>query len=417
VITEFAVPTAGSEPYGFTVGPDGALWFTERMAKKIGRITTAGEVTELPTLGPGFGIVAGPDGNLWFTEPDSAKISSLSTTGVVTELVLPTANAGPQGIVVGPDGGLWFAEGYVGKIGHATFACTVSGTTICLDDHAGDRRWQLTASFSTADGGGHSGNGQAIPLASLGVSRGGLFWFFGADNPEMLVKLLDGCTLNQEFWVFAAATTNAGFTLTVSDTLTGRVKAYSNPDGTAARPVQDTSAFACTAGDSAPRSEAGVAAASSPGDKAASPAFAAIAAGVPMLEPAAPGAPAPTSANQAACSPRSTAVCIDGRFLLEVRYRAGHGNAGSGQAIPLQSLGVAQGGLFWFFSADNPEMLIKVLNGCGVNQRYWIFYAAGTNVGFTVTVTDTQTGAQKTYINTLGNAAPPVQDTSALPCP
>jgi virginiamycin B lyase len=428
VITEFAVPTANSEPYGITVGPDGALWFTERMAKKIGRITTAGVVTELPTIGMGFGIVTGPDGNLWFTEPDSAKISSISTAGSVAEVALPTANAGPQGIVVGPDGGLWFAEGYVGQIGHATFACTPGDTTLCLDDQPGDRRWQLTLAFNTADGGGHAGNGHAIPLAGLGVSRGGLFWFFSADNPEMLVKLLDGCTLNQEFWVFAAATTNAGFTLTVVDTRTGRVKAYTNPDGTAAPPVQDTSAFACIAGDAPPRSEA--AGGQAPAPEPASPAFAAAAAasprvetapaGIPGFEPAAAGAsePASTSATPStACSSSSTAVCIDGRFVLEVKYRAGQGRSGPGQAIPLQNLGVAQGGLFWFFSADNPEMLIKVLNGCGVNQRFWIFYAAGTNVGFTVTVTDTQTGRQKTYVNAFGTAAPPVQDTSALPCP
>jgi virginiamycin B lyase len=433
-ITEFAVPTAGSEPYGITVGPDGALWFTERMAKKIGRITTAGEVTELPTLGPGFGIVAGPDGNLWFTEPDSAKISSLSTAGAVAEVALPTANAGPQGIAVGPDGGLWFAEGYVAKIGHATFLCTPSDTTLCLDDQTGDRRWQLSIAFATADGGGHAGNGHALPLAGLGVSRGGLFWFFGGDNPEMLVKLLDGCTLNQEFWIFAAATTNAGFTLTVSDTRTGRVKAYSNPDGTAARPVQDTAAFACVAGDAAPGSEQPAAqAAGKSGLEAFAPGTSgleAFAPGTSGLAPFADGAssiepfaaatsapPSPAGANLTACSSSSTAVCIDGRFLLQVSYRAGHGRNGPGQAIPLQSLGVAQGGLFWFFSADNPEMLIKVLNGCGVNQRFWIFYAAGTNVGFTVTVTDTRTGLQKTYVNTLGIAAPPVQDTMALPCP
>jgi hypothetical protein len=46
-----------------------------------------------------------------------------------------------------------------------------------------------------------------------------------------------------------------------------------------------------------------------------------------------------------------------------------------------------------------------------------VFYAAATNVGFTVTVTDVQTGHKHQYINQNGTAAPPVQDTSALPCP
>ncbi len=400
-ITEFPVPTANSEPFGITVGPDGALWFTERMAKQVGRITTAGVVSEFPTVAPGFGITSGPDGNLWFTEPDTGKLSSISTTGVINEVSPPTANAGPQGIVVGPDGSLWFAEGSVGKIGRVTFACVPGDATLCLDDQPGDRRWQLSVTFATVQGGGHAGNGHAIPLASLGVSRGGLFWFFSADNPEMLVKLLDGCSLNQHFWVFAAAATNVGFTLTVVDTRTGRAKAYSNADRRPAPPVQDTSAFACTAGDAAPNDQPGAG-----GEAPAGPA-------VDELAAAADATPSP----QATCSSSSTAVCIDGRFLLQVRYRAGGGRSGPGQAIPLQSLGVAQGGLFWFFSSDNPEMLIKVLDGCGVNGHFWLFYAAGTNVGFTVTLIDTRTGLQKTYVNINGTAAPPVQDISALPCP
>jgi hypothetical protein len=75
-------------------------------------------------------------------------------------------------------------------------------------------------------------------------------------------------------------------------------------------------------------------------------------------------------------------------------------------------------GLFWFFSASNLEMLMKVLNGCGLNNHYWVFFAAGTNVEFTVNVTDTLRGGTRTYFNPLNNPAPPVQDTSAFAtCP
>jgi hypothetical protein len=48
-ITEFPVPSASSEPIGITTGPDGALWFNEYSGNKIGRITTAGVVTEFST--------------------------------------------------------------------------------------------------------------------------------------------------------------------------------------------------------------------------------------------------------------------------------------------------------------------------------------------------------------------------------
>src|SRR5258708_26739215 len=44
--TEFPVPTVDGGPWSITTGPDGALWFTESFANKIGRITTAGVITE-----------------------------------------------------------------------------------------------------------------------------------------------------------------------------------------------------------------------------------------------------------------------------------------------------------------------------------------------------------------------------------
>jgi hypothetical protein len=43
--------------------------------------------------------------------------------------------------------------------------------------------------------------------------------------------------------------------------------------------------------------------------------------------------------------------------------------------------------------ANNLEMLIKVLDACAFNNRYWVFFSAGTNVEFTLTVTDTRSGA------------------------
>lgn len=78
--------------------------------------------------------------------------------------------------------------------------------------------------------------------------------------------------------------------------------------------------------------------------------------------------------------------------------------------------GISQGGVFSFFSNSNPEMLVKVLNGCAVNQKYWVFASAGTNVGFTTTVTDTATGATKTYTNPDMTPAPPFQDVNAFTC-
>jgi hypothetical protein len=124
-------------------------------------------------------------------------------------------------------------------------SCAASATTLCIDNTPGDRRFQVQIDYATSEGGGRSGPGNAVPLSSLGVAEGGLFWFFDAGDPEVLVKILNACPLSSTFWVFFAATTNVGFTLTVTDTVTGHHKSYANPDRQAAAPVQDTAALSC----------------------------------------------------------------------------------------------------------------------------------------------------------------------------
>lgn len=122
-------------------------------------------------------------------------------------------------------------------------SCIPSDTVMCIDGVPGDHRYKVTVSFHTTQAGGLSGNGQEIPMAPLGVVNGGLFWFSNPENPEMLVKILDGCLVNSRVWVFISAGTNFGFTVTVTDTLFGTTKTYTNNDLTPALPVQDTSAF------------------------------------------------------------------------------------------------------------------------------------------------------------------------------
>ena len=77
----------------------------------------------------------------------------------------------------------------------------------------------------------------------------------------------------------------------------------------------------------------------------------------------------------------------------------------------------ADSGYLWFFDSSNTEVVVKVLDGCGVNSHHWVFAAGLTNVGVGLTVADTQTGATRTYENARGTAFAPVQDSGALPCP
>ncbi|MGC9951338.1 MAG: hypothetical protein ABSF64_33700 [Bryobacteraceae bacterium] len=131
-ISEYPVPAAGGEPYGIAAGPDGALWFTEASyssGNRIGRITTAGAITEfaVPTQDSNtYEIATGPDGALWFTEYAGDKIGRITTAGEITEFPLPTANSGPFGITPGPDGAMWFAEASRDMIARITMAGAVT---------------------------------------------------------------------------------------------------------------------------------------------------------------------------------------------------------------------------------------------------------------------------------------------------
>jgi len=127
--SEYPIPTTSSFPGGIGAGPDGALWFTEEEANRIGRISTTGVITEYPVPTPESDpdeIVAGPDGALWFTETASNKIGRITTAGVVTEYSVPTPGSNPQQLTVGPDGALWFPERLGNNIARITTAGIIS---------------------------------------------------------------------------------------------------------------------------------------------------------------------------------------------------------------------------------------------------------------------------------------------------
>jgi hypothetical protein len=124
-------------------------------------------------------------------------------------------------------------------------ACVANNTTLCIDDVPGDKRFQITSTFATSQAGGKAGNGQAISLVPVAVSEGGLFWFFSSSNPEMLIKVINGCTVNNHFWVFYSAGTNVGFQVHVKDMKTSHTANYQNTDLTEAPPLQDVNALIC----------------------------------------------------------------------------------------------------------------------------------------------------------------------------
>jgi hypothetical protein len=117
---------------------------------------------------------------------------------------------------------------------------------------------------------------------------------------------------------------------------------------------------------------------------------------------------------QTNCVPTTTAMCLQGsRFQVAATFQPPGGATGPAQTVQLTD----DSGYLWFFTDSNIEAVVKVLNGCALNQHFWVFAGGLTNVETTITVTDTQTGKMKTYTNPQNKAFQPIQDTSALPCP
>ncbi|PYQ54908.1 MAG: hypothetical protein DMF53_28820, partial [Acidobacteria bacterium] len=115
-------------------------------------------------------------------------------------------------------------------------------------------------------------------------------------------------------------------------------------------------------------------------------------------------------AAQAVCSPAPTALCLQGsRFQAEVTWTAPGFGSGAGQAVPLTE----DTGYFWFFGSSNVELVVKVLDGRAVNRHFWVFYGALSDVAYTLTITDLQTGAREVFTNPQGRLAS-VSDVSAF---
>ncbi|MBV8333404.1 MAG: Virginiamycin B lyase [Candidatus Eremiobacteraeota bacterium] len=122
--------TANAAPLYITVGPDKALWFTECAGGRIGRMSTSGRVTEFKVPNVPTGIAKGPDGALWFLALNGTKnyVGRLSTSGKVAEYLIPHSknSATLNSIVAGPDGALWFAQEQANLVGRITTSGRIS---------------------------------------------------------------------------------------------------------------------------------------------------------------------------------------------------------------------------------------------------------------------------------------------------
>lgn len=120
------------------------------------------------------------------------------------------------------------------------------------------------------------------------------------------------------------------------------------------------------------------------------------------------------------CMPDDTTLCLrDGRFRVTATWRDFSGGTGVGHVVSTAvGAGSGDSGLMWFFDPDNWELLVKVLDGCPVTGRFWVFAAATTNVEYELRVEDSRTGDERTYRNPLGERSRAITDTAAFAtCP
>ena len=111
------------------------------------------------------------------------------------------------------------------------------------------------------------------------------------------------------------------------------------------------------------------------------------------------------------CVADDTTLCLnDDRFRVAVRWETDSGS-GEGRAVEL----TGDTGYFWFFSENNVEVVITVLNGCSIGEgAYWVFIGGLTDVRVEVEVEDVEADEAKAYVNEAGTLFRPVTDTAAF---
>lgn len=255
---------------------------------------------------------------------------------------------------------------FYGVFGRRFAGCIPGADRLCL----GSGRFRVEVAWTDHDGNTGTGTARALTADT------GAFWFFGPDNLELMVKVLDGRGVNGHFWVFYGALSDVAYTVTVTDTVADTARTYANLAGRMASRA-DVEAFS---------------------DPVPPPVAARAAVALPLTPPL-------------SCSTGATELCLGDRFAVSVRFVDPRtGAPGQGQAIPL----TADTGAFWFFEQENFELMVKALDGRPVNNRYWIFYGALSDVEYTITVRDILTGETRTYRNPAGTMASRA-DTRAFP--
>jgi hypothetical protein len=355
------------------IAPDGTVTTIAGAAGIEG--TTDGDALAARFAGGPEGLAFAPSGDLYIS--GGTTVRRLDTNGRVTTIAGMPGRSGDAegtgsaarlslvlGIVVNPESRLFITDALNHRILAAipdNLTCSDNATRMCLNAsrfsvtlHARDQR-----SNNEGDGLPHRVN-PIFGYFSIPALTG------NDANPEVFVKVLDGRPVNGGFWVFYGGLTDLDYTLSVLDTVTGLSVPFVHDPGS-------------KCGDF---------------DIGSLPAPPSIAA----------DATAPKIAPAASCAPDSLCL-LNGRFRVTLHARDQRsGNQGDG--VPL----AGTSDLFGYFSlpaltgdANNAEVFLKILDGRTINGKFWVFYGGLTDLEYTITAVDTETGARVTFVHPPGS--------------
>lgn len=164
----------------------------------------------------------------------TTKVKNAQDAGAIAAVIVNNAGNTPLGLG-GSDDSITIPAVSVGRTVGNEMRAAACGDDVAFIGNTG--RFQATAFFST--------DGVEYEQAKrVGMTRDTTyFWFFGEENVELVVKALDGCSVNDNYWIFASGLTNVEVVLTITDTQTGAAWQAVNPLDQPFQPIQDTSAF------------------------------------------------------------------------------------------------------------------------------------------------------------------------------
>ena len=205
-ITSFPL---NDSPDTLAAGPDGNLWVGNSDGT-IEQVTTGGIATSF-SLPDGAGvnsIRAGSDGNLWFTTYGNNQLGKITTAGAISEFTLPGSSdpnatgIQPNDLSQSADGAIWYVDAYEPDIGKIDLTNALLATSASVSVAAGVSTTSTFGSFVDFSGNSTASDYTATVTLSDGTvlpgdisanSNGGFDvtatndWTIGSDDATLTV--------------------------------------------------------------------------------------------------------------------------------------------------------------------------------------------------------------------------------------